>query len=151
MRIGNAWIMAAGLLISTKVFSYDIGLVPLHKFSEQEGKRFGQNISLLQARLEFTEEYANTLTEGAGKRSRLPHKQPNAYSENQQPLQRGYEPGERKYAEGKENHDANRRTSQHENDPAPQKATLSSFGPRLQERLQEHRAEEEECAESCHR
>ncbi len=29
----------------------------------------GQNISLLQTRLEFTEEYADTLTEGAGKLS----------------------------------------------------------------------------------
>ena len=46
MRIGSAWILAAGLLISTKVFSYDIGLVPLHEFSEQEGKPYGLNISL---------------------------------------------------------------------------------------------------------
>ena len=46
MRIGSTWLMAAGLLISTTVWSYDIGLVPLHEFSEQDGKTYGRNISL---------------------------------------------------------------------------------------------------------
>ena len=46
MRTGSALLLAAGLMLSTTVFSYDIGLVPLHEFSEQEGKSFGRNVSL---------------------------------------------------------------------------------------------------------
>lgn len=46
MRIGSWFMLAAGLMVSTVVFSYDIGLVPLHEFSEQEGKTYGRNISL---------------------------------------------------------------------------------------------------------
>ena len=33
-------------MVSTAVLSYDIGLVPLHEFSDQEGKAYGRNISL---------------------------------------------------------------------------------------------------------
>lgn len=39
MRIGSL-LLAAGLMVSTTVYSYDIGLVPLHEFSEQEGKPY---------------------------------------------------------------------------------------------------------------
>jgi hypothetical protein len=46
MRVGSWIILAAGLMVSTVVLSYDIGLVPLHEFSEQEGKAYGHNISL---------------------------------------------------------------------------------------------------------
>lgn len=46
MRIGSLLGLAAGLMISTRVFSFDIGLVPLHDFSEQDGKTYGRNISL---------------------------------------------------------------------------------------------------------
>jgi hypothetical protein len=46
MRTGSTLIVAAGLMVSTTVFGYDIGLVPLHEFSEQEGKPYGRNISL---------------------------------------------------------------------------------------------------------
>jgi len=46
MRVGSWIILVAGLMISSVVLSYDIGLVPLHEFSEQEGKTYGRNISL---------------------------------------------------------------------------------------------------------
>ena len=46
MRVGSWIILAAGLMFSGVVLSYDIGLVPLHEFSEQEGKAYGRNISL---------------------------------------------------------------------------------------------------------
>jgi len=47
MRIGSALLAAAaGLMLATSVRGFDIGLVPLHEFSEQEGKPYGQNISL---------------------------------------------------------------------------------------------------------
>ena len=45
MRIGSL-LLAAGLMLSTTVYSYDVGLVPLHEFSEQEGMPFGRNVSL---------------------------------------------------------------------------------------------------------
>ena len=46
MRTGSALLLAAGLMVSTAVSSFDIGLVPLHEFSEQEEKPYGRNISL---------------------------------------------------------------------------------------------------------
>lgn len=46
MRTGSAILLAAGLMISTTVCSFDIGLVPLHEYSEQERKAYGRNISL---------------------------------------------------------------------------------------------------------
>ena len=46
MRIGSCIMLAAGLMVSVTVKSYDIGLVPLHEFSDQEGKTYGRNISL---------------------------------------------------------------------------------------------------------
>lgn len=46
MRIGSTLLLAAGLMISTTVFSYDIGLVPLHEFSLQEARSYGRNVSL---------------------------------------------------------------------------------------------------------
>lgn len=46
MYFGRALLLAVGLMISSPVFSYDIGLVPLHEFSEQEKKTYGLNISL---------------------------------------------------------------------------------------------------------
>jgi len=46
MRLVKALVLACGILISTHAWSYDIGLVPLHEFSEQEGKTWGLNISL---------------------------------------------------------------------------------------------------------
>lgn len=47
MRIGSALLAAAaGLMVVTTVHGFDIGLVPLYEFSEQEGKAYGQNISL---------------------------------------------------------------------------------------------------------
>lgn len=46
MRIGSSLILTAGLMISTAVLSFDIGLVPLHEFSDQESKSYGHNISL---------------------------------------------------------------------------------------------------------
>jgi hypothetical protein len=46
MRVGSWIILAAGLMVSTVVLSYDIGLVPLHEFPDQEGKDYGRNISL---------------------------------------------------------------------------------------------------------
>ena len=45
MRIGSL-LLAAGLMVSTTVSSYDIGLVPLHEFSEQEGMSYGRNVSI---------------------------------------------------------------------------------------------------------
>ncbi len=45
MRIGSL-LLAAGLMVSTTVSSYDIGLVPLHEFSEQEGLSYGRNVSV---------------------------------------------------------------------------------------------------------
>lgn len=46
MRTAGAWLIVAGFMLSTPVCGYDIGLVPLHEFSEQEGKTYGRNISL---------------------------------------------------------------------------------------------------------
>lgn len=46
MRICSAMLMAAGLMVSTTVYSYDVGLVPLHEFSEQDGISYGRNVSL---------------------------------------------------------------------------------------------------------
>ncbi len=46
MRIGSSLIVAAGLMFSTAVSGFDIGLVPLHEFSEQGDKTYGRNISL---------------------------------------------------------------------------------------------------------
>lgn len=46
MRPGIAITLAAGLMLSTSVSGFDIGLVPLHEFSVQEGKSYGRNISL---------------------------------------------------------------------------------------------------------
>ena len=46
MQIGKMLLLAAGLMFATSVLSYDIGLVPLHEFSEQGRKSFGLNISL---------------------------------------------------------------------------------------------------------
>ena len=45
MRIGSL-LLAAGLMVSTAVSSYDIGLVPLHEFSEEEGLSYGRNVSV---------------------------------------------------------------------------------------------------------
>ena len=46
MRIGSILILAAGLMVSTTVSSFDIGLVPLHDISSSERKSYGHNISL---------------------------------------------------------------------------------------------------------
>ncbi len=46
MRIGSILILAAGLMVSTTVSSFDIGLVPLHDISDPERKPYGHNISL---------------------------------------------------------------------------------------------------------
>ena len=46
MRIGSILILAAGLIVSTTVMSFDIGLVPLHEISDPERKPYGHNISL---------------------------------------------------------------------------------------------------------
>ena len=46
MRPGSALILAAGLMVCTTASSFDIGLVPLHEFSDQETKAYGHNISL---------------------------------------------------------------------------------------------------------
>lgn len=46
MRFGSTLVLAAGLMVSTTAASFDIGLVPLHDFFDQEGKPCGRNISL---------------------------------------------------------------------------------------------------------
>lgn len=46
MRLGSTLILAAGLMVCTTASSFDIGLVPLHEFSDQEKRAYGRNISL---------------------------------------------------------------------------------------------------------
>ena len=38
--------LAAGILLSARVWGYDIGLVPLHEFDQQAAMNYGRNISL---------------------------------------------------------------------------------------------------------
>jgi hypothetical protein len=42
----KALVFSCGILLSANAWSYDIGLVPLHEFSDQEGKSWGLSISL---------------------------------------------------------------------------------------------------------
>jgi hypothetical protein len=46
MRLVMALVLSCGILFSVNSWSYDIGLVPLHEFSDQQGKTWGLNISL---------------------------------------------------------------------------------------------------------
>lgn len=46
MHASITLLLAAGILISTVARGYDIGLVPLHEFSQQQDKIWGRNISL---------------------------------------------------------------------------------------------------------
>ena len=65
MRSGSMLILAAGLMVSTTVSSFDIGLVPLHEFSEAEGKAYGCNISLQgsQCQVEKMRRWLNQIAE----------------------------------------------------------------------------------------
>ena len=42
----KALVFSCGILVSANALSYDIDLVPLHEFSDQEGKSWGLSISL---------------------------------------------------------------------------------------------------------
>lgn len=46
MRPVTALLLACGILFSARVWSYDIGLVPLHDFADQQDRNWGLNISL---------------------------------------------------------------------------------------------------------
>jgi hypothetical protein len=46
MRIVSTLVLAVGMAISAAAWSYDIGLVPLHEFDQQQDNAYGRNISL---------------------------------------------------------------------------------------------------------
>jgi len=46
MRLVMPWVLGCGILLCANAWSYDIGLVPLHEFADQQGKTWGLNISL---------------------------------------------------------------------------------------------------------